>query len=223
MPLRRPDLVVFDLGGVLVRIARSWREACETAGVRVHDAADEMPALAARRPWVLDYERGRIDRPAFLEGTRKAVAGAYTIEELRRIHDGWLIGEYPGVGEVLGGLETAGVPSAVLSNTNAAHWAEMVPPPPGPTRYPALRRVRHLVASHLIGARKPEPAAFARVEDVSGARGPGVVFFDDLPENLEAARDRGWRGVLVDPSGDPARQIRAALAGLGVGLPAAGA
>ena len=34
---RRIELVCFDLGGVLVQLVSGWHEACERAGVPVHE------------------------------------------------------------------------------------------------------------------------------------------------------------------------------------------
>jgi len=40
----------------------------------------------------------------------------------------------------------------------------------------------------------------------------GILFFDDTPANVEAARAAGWRAHLVDPAGDPPAQVRSVLA-----------
>lgn len=209
--MRRPDLVVFDLGGVLVRIARTWADACLAAGVDPTGREDPL-SPAQRDPWVDAYERGALARPAFVDGLVAATGGRYAADEVVRVHDAWLLHEYPGVGALLDALDVAAVPTAVLSNTNEAHWAAMFPGPAGPARFPSLARIHHPVASHRVGARKPEPAAFRAVEAVTGRRGPGVVFFDDLPVNVEGARRAGWTAHLVDPDGDPAAQVLAALA-----------
>ncbi len=64
-PGPRPELVVFDLGGVLVRIARSWAEACANAGVDLRGDADAASTWAAREPYIVAHETGRIGREAF--------------------------------------------------------------------------------------------------------------------------------------------------------------
>ena len=38
-----------------------------------------------------------------------------------------------------------------------------------------------------------------------------LVFFDDLPENVDAARACGWNAVQVDHAGDTAAQVLAGL------------
>lgn len=198
----RPALVVFDLGGVLVRIARTWSEASRAAGVDPTGREDPLTP-AAREPWVHAYETGVIDRRTFVDGLVAAMGGAYAPDEVLRVHDAWLFEEYAGLARVFDALDVAGVPTAVLSNTNEAHWARMFPDGPGPWAFPSLRRVRHPHASHVLRARKPDVAAFRAVEASTGVRRDGIVFFDDLPDNVRAARRAGWTAHLVDPAGDP--------------------
>ncbi|MBL9088533.1 MAG: HAD-IA family hydrolase [Planctomycetia bacterium] len=205
-----PSLVVFDLGGVLVRIARTWAEASRAAGIDPTGRDDPLPP-AAREPWVHAYETGAIDRAAFVDGLVRAMDGAYAPAEVVRIHDAWLFGEYAGLHRLFDALDGAGVETAVLSNTNEAHWARMFPAGAGPSAFPSLRRVRHPHASHLLRARKPDAASFRAVEAATGRRGEGVVFFDDLPDNVRGARRAGWTAHLVDPAGDPAAQMLARL------------
>ncbi len=208
----RPALVVFDLGGVLVRIARTWVEASRAAGVDPTGREDPLTP-EAREPWVHAYETGAIDRATFVDGLVAAMGGAYAPDEVVRIHDAWLFGEYAGLARLFDTLDGAGVRTAVLSNTNEAHWARMYPDARGPSAFPSLRRVRHPHASHVLRARKPDLAAFRAVEASTGVAGDGIVFFDDLPDNVRAARRAGWTAHLVDPAGDPPAEMLGRLEG----------
>ena len=52
--------------------------------------------------------------------------------------------------------------------------------------------IEHLVFSAEVALAKPDPEIYAHADSVYGT-GPGdVVFFDDKPENVEAARAHGW-------------------------------
>ena len=63
------------------------------------------------------------------------------------------------------------------------------------TDHPALRNFDHLLFSSQLGVAKPDPAAFeAAVERLSRPR-EQIVFIDDRPENVEAARRVGLRAV----------------------------
>jgi HAD superfamily hydrolase (TIGR01509 family) len=54
-------------------------------------------------------------------------------------------------------------------------------------------RFDHLLFSHRLHHRKPDPAAFTAVAGHLGASGEEIVFVDDGPANVAAARGAGWR------------------------------
>jgi putative hydrolase of the HAD superfamily len=70
-------------------------------------------------------------------------------------------------------------------------------------------------ASHLLGLAKPDPAIYRAFEREVGAGAGSLVLFDDLPENVAAARACGWTAFEVDHAGDTAAQVTAALRGMG--------
>ena len=137
--------------------------------------------------------------------------GAYSPDEIAMIHDAWLIEEYPGVRTLVDDLHRlGGVETGMLSNTNARHWARRE------RDFTTAGLLGSQHASHLLGLAKPDPAIFRAFERRTGQAPGGIVFFDDLPENVDAARRAGWRGVLIDHVGDTAAQMRSALRDLGV-------
>lgn len=79
-----------------------------------------------------------------------------------------------------------------ISNTNGAHMAQMR------RAFPQLLpRFDHVFASHEIGHRKPQPAAFEHVLREIGVAAREVLLFDDLAANVEGARALGMQAVLV--------------------------
>jgi HAD superfamily hydrolase (TIGR01509 family) len=201
--MRPIQLVCFDLGGVVVRICRSFEEACAAAQLPVRPARfDGIDELTRR------YQVGELTHEQFAHALALDM-GTYAPEEILAIHRAWLLDAYAGVPELVDELHEIGLATAVLSNTNSGHWATLV-------ELPAVRRIRHLFASHLIGALKPARGAYEHVERATGVRGEAVVFFDDTAENVHAAHGLGWRAALIAPERDPAAQMRAALRELGV-------
>lgn len=79
---------------------------------------------------------------------------------------------------------------------------------PGSLAFLPLGRMRHRFASHLVGARKPEAAIYAHVERESGVAPERIAFFDDVPENIAAARARGWKAHVITPDESPIAQAR---------------
>ncbi len=195
------ELVVFDLGGVLVRITGSWAEAHERAGLLTRPRAPSRQATAAIERLMDELERGSIEVDEFCERYAAASEGAYAAHDVSAMLDAVLIGERPGVGAVFDALDAAEVATAVLSNTNPRHWAH-------PLQAATRARAREAHASHLLRALKPEPAIYERFEAATGAPGSAILFFDDGPANVEAARARGWRAEHV---GDTAAQLLDAL------------
>jgi putative hydrolase of the HAD superfamily len=212
--------VVFDLGGVLVRICRSWDEACVRAGVGVRPGWETVQARGARKDLSGAYHDGSMETEEFCARVAATVPGLYTPEEVRRVHDAWLIEEYAGVRALIDELHGRGVTTGILSNTNAAHWERMhrAGDPGREATFGVVSRVHHPHASHLLRCSKPDVACYRAFESRAGVR-PGaarVVFFDDLEENVAAAVAAGWEGVRVDHTGDTAAQMRAALERAGV-------
>jgi len=209
----RIRLVCFDLGGVILRICRSWVEGCEAAEI---DVRGDVDGLLAERPWneINDaYQCGQIDGATFAARFSAVIDGIYSPEEIMLVHDAWTREEYAGVDSVIEAIHAAGVETAVLSNTNHDHWVTF-------DRYPTVGLVQKRYASHLLEARKPEPAAYRAVEAATGHDAAGILFFDDLEVNVEAARAVGWRAEQIDPLRGTAPQIRQALRAHGVLAPA---
>jgi len=202
-------VVCFDAGGVLVRICRTWEEGCAAAGVELRERLDERGV--DRRSLNADYQRGRLSAEAFFEGMSRASGGVYSPEEIRLVHDAWIIDEYDGVRGLVTEIHDAGHTTAVLSNTNASHWSQM-----GPERSMIVMDVHHPHASHLLGHVKPDEAIFRAFESITGFRSGEILFFDDLEENVDGALGAGWRAHRIDHEGDTASQMRAHLRSLGL-------
>lgn len=211
-------LVVFDWGGVILRICRTWLEGCAAAGVEAH--ADMMldELRSARKLLAERYHVGEIDCHEFFSLASELSKGRYTPDEVRRVHDAWLLHEYPGAAELLEDLSRVlGVQSLLLSNTNESHWVRHLPKPDGrPGDFPAVMKLQHRLASHVLKMAKPDAAIYKAAERQTGVRKAHVLFFDDLPENIAAARELGWNAEQIDHTGDTAAQMRGHLQRYGV-------
>ncbi len=215
-----PGLVCFDLGGVLIRICNSWREACLAADLAAPDGAP--PEVEERRRRLTELlDLGRISYEAWAAEVSRAFDGAYTPEEARRAHDAISGEEQPGALALVDALHDAGVATACLSNTNHPHWVRLahhdgVAPRAGEPEYPAVARLKRHFASHLLGLAKPDIAIYAEVERRVGLAGPDILFFDDRAENVDAAVRRDWRAHRIDAQDDPVAQVREHLRRYGV-------
>ena len=206
-------IVVFDLGGVVVRICRSIQEAGRLVGIDVPDGDITPEKRAERKAIHFEYERGRLTCDQFFTAISRTTGGKYTPAQFRAMHEAWILDEYPGVSLLIDDLHARDVDSGVLSNTNASHWAQMQPVIDAGGRsvapkFPTPAKPRHKHASHLLGLAKPEPAIYAEFARRTGYRPGEILFFDDLEANIRAAREVGWQAVQVDHAGDTAAQMR---------------
>jgi putative hydrolase of the HAD superfamily len=205
-------LICFDLGRVLVRICDSWKHAGEMA--RIPAPIERLPddKRKAVHASVAALEVGQIDHAEFCD----RVTPIFGLDR-SHIESAWNVyplGVFEGAVELVDELNSRNFATACLSNTNASHWG-MMSDQSHPAYFP-FERFTHAFASHLIGARKPDPAAYEHVETIAQVPGPRIAFFDDLPENIAAALQRGWNATLITRDEDPIAQARRALLRLGV-------
>lgn len=203
-------MVCFDLGGVLIRICRSWAEGCSAAGVPVRSDFTSDPSGAnGHRLLSRRHQTGQIACAQFFQEMSATCNDLYSPAEIERIHHAWIIGEYPGVAALIDRIHAAGIMTAALSNTNASHWRQML-------AFPAFTKLGHRLASHDLGLVKPDEAVYREAEHRFGVGGNRILFFDDLPDNIAAAARIGWQAVAIDHAGDTAQQIELALRQHGV-------
>ena len=79
---------------------------------------------------------------------------------------------------------------AALSNFAADTWEI------GQPMFPILQQFDTEVISGHVGHAKPEDRIYEIVEERLGLAGGQIWFIDDRPDNIAAARERGWHAVL---------------------------
>ncbi len=199
------ELVVFDIGRVMIGLVSGWADACERVGLAVPRGIDSAETKAGLHAAIYQLETGRID-----EGTYLARVGAIvgvSSGDVRAVMMAWLREPYAGLDELVEEIHGRGMKTACLSNTSSIHWGVLM------ERLP-LGKMHYRFASHLMGLFKPEAGIYEGVERETGIAPGGIVFFDDLEANCEGARLRGWRAhqiLHVEGVGDPVMQVRGHL------------
>jgi len=212
MTTKPVKLVCFDLGGVLVRICRSWAEGCYHAGVDVrHDDHTIRPLLPRWGELVRAHQTGHITCREYFTSVGELVNGLYSPREIELIHNAWILGEYADLHDLIDILHEQAIETAALSNTNASHWKQL-------KTFDVINRLHHHLPSHRLGLHKPDAAIFHVAEQQVNHRGPEMLFFDDTQENVRAARKVGWRAEHINPFMETAPQIRDSLARHGITL-----
>ena len=201
-------VVCFDLGGVLVEINHTWKGALLDAG---------FPEIAGQHDRPLTdfelfnaYQKGSVSLGDYLDDLSMRFGGI-EVSRAESVHNAILRSAYPGIPELIDQIKEAGFKTGCLSNTNAPHWAAMMHAP----RLAVVSKLDFPIASHLVGAEKPDEEMYRAFEVASGANPDEITYFDDGKVNVDAAKALGWNAFLVDPSGDPALQIKDTLKELG--------
>ena len=198
------DALLFDLGRVIFKIEFEKALACwaDHAGCRASDIAGRFMRDDSYR----HHEVGAISDAAYFDSLRRGLGIAISDAQFLEGWNAIFAGEMEGIAELLA-RAAQHLPLYVFSNTNRAHVEYFTD-----AYAHTLKPFRELYFSSTIGHRKPDPAAFDHVVGAIGVPASRVVFFDDLAENVEGARARGMKAVLVKSSND----IADALTALGI-------
>jgi glucose-1-phosphatase len=204
-PLLSPgsaDALLFDLGRVVLDIDFSKVLAC-WAGHAGCEPAQLVERFSTREEFYHRHETGEISDAEFF-GALRALLGVGISDA--QFLEGWnaiFAGEMPGIAPL---LKRAGkrLPLYAFSNTNSAHVEYF-----SVAHADVLGHFRELFLSSSIGLRKPDAKAFDHVVQAIGVPACRIVFFDDLPENIEGARARGLAAVHVTSPADVAETLAA--------------
>jgi HAD superfamily hydrolase (TIGR01509 family) len=189
-------VVAFDIMDTLLH--DPYREALRAA------TGLELAELRTRRDPSLypAFERGELTEAEYWAGHREVglEVDPDAFHRARRAGMHWL----PGMQAVLATL--AGRVRRVTAS-NYPVWIEEL------AAGPLAGHLEEVLASHHLGARKPDPAFYERLLDRLEVTAAEVAFIDDRVENVTAAAELGFAAHrFVDAAG-----VQVWLSGLGVG------
>lgn len=183
---KKPDVLLFDLGGVLIDFA----------------GFAELPRLvpgspdpsSIRRRWiesetVHSFERGDIGPGEFARRFITEWRLEMNADAFLRELEAWARGPYEGATDLLENLQQD-YRIACLSNSNELHTSRH--------RRAIGRYIDHQIFSNEVGLAKPDPEIFdlaIRTLEVPAHR---IAFFDDTVINVEVAAEAGMDAHLVD-------------------------
>ncbi len=193
--MKKSRAIVLDFGNVLAFFSH-LQAAKNLAALSGKGASpEEILAFCFGSPLDHAFEKGRIASPEF----RETVKNRFQIQAPDPHFDQAFADIFQmnaGVCTHLGHLKNLG-PLLLLSNTTPLHsdWFSR-------QFSRELAFFDHVVLSHEVGHRKPDPEIFAHCEQLAGLPPENMVLVDDLQDNVQGARDRGWQGVLYHPEVD---------------------
>ncbi|MEH6390031.1 MAG: HAD family phosphatase [Sulfitobacter sp.] len=194
----KPAAVVFDIGNVLIE----WQPE------RFFDSvigADRRQAMFAAVD--LHAMNDRVDSGEHFTDTIYATADSTPEwrDEIRLWHDRWIEMASPVIHHsvrLMKALQSNNIPVFSLTNFGIQSYDLAA------RHYPFLREFdRDFISGHLRMI-KPDPEIFAAVEQQTGLSPDALLFTDDRPDNIAAARVRGWQTHLFEgPTGWAARLV----------------
>ena len=186
MFLNKPQVLIFDLGNVLVHydhratcaglaavcqvdaaaIASLLHEVGDDLGVGKLDFDDFHRIMQDRAGATADLDAFWLGACAGLRRNDEALAYAVALQQ------------------------RAGVSVAVISNTNDCHvlWLD--------EHVPELREFDLVMMSNEVGLHKPDPEIFKLALELLAVEPQAALFIDDLAQNVAAAQALGLAGIV---------------------------
>ena len=184
--MQQPKVLLFDLGGVIVRWV-GLDALGEMTGLSREAVSNRFAGLDIFR----DYETGRCDDDSFAQAFVAEFNLEMTPLQAKQLWNSWVQDCYAGTKEMLSTLRKD-YTIACLSNTNALHWGHL------PTHINIYDYFDYSFASHLIQAAKPDPESYKIPIEVMGVNPSDIWFFDDTLLNVGAAISTGLNAFHVD-------------------------
>jgi 2-haloacid dehalogenase len=202
MPGAARDIVIFDLGGVLIQ----WdpRHLYRKLFAGDEAAMEQFLATVCTHEWNRGQDAGR----TFAAGAALLKAQypekAELIDAYGDRFDEMMPGPIAGSVDILEELKDRRVSLYALSNWSAETY------PSARARFDFLSWFHGVVISGEVGVNKPDPRIFTALCERYGIDRRRAAFIDDSPANVSAAEELGIHGILFTTP--PA--LRSELAGL---------
>jgi glucose-1-phosphatase len=180
-------IILFDIGGVLVEFTgipslQAW------TGNRL--TPDELWRKWLSSSFVRSFESGEIGPDTFADQIIADMGLPVRRKEFLEAFTAWPKEVFPGAAEIVSRISSKYV-RATLSNSNVLHWPRLM------DEFGLRNLFDHHFASHLTGKLKPDREVFEHVVSVLKCEPSAILYLDDQPLNVEAAKLIGFQAVWV--------------------------
>jgi FMN phosphatase YigB (HAD superfamily) len=178
------ELVAFDLGNVLCSVDEM--SVADQLSAICDKSSEEVRQIVFDQQHKLQFESGEI---TFAEHAVQAISNLgidMPLDEFTDMYDSVLIPSesmFPLVSRI---AETYRI--ALVSNTSEPHWQS------AESFLPFSSLLDPVIVSYAVDSMKPEPLFYKALLDQSGVAATNILFIDDLPQNIEAAREADMIG-----------------------------
>ena len=181
-------MLLFDLGGVLVEFS-GVRDLAVLLRGRLSES--EILDRWGRCPHSEQFGLGKLSRRDFGARFVRDWNIELSPEDFLREFQSWSKRLFPGAVELLTSLRPR-FRLAALSNSNELHWER------NSNDLGVTGLFEVAISSHQIGMCKPDPRMYVTALARLGVSPDAVMFFDDVPANVEAASALGIHAFQVE-------------------------
>lgn len=195
MRIKTPQLICFDIGGVLVRLnpsfSRKLLSRAESNEVRNLEQLlrDDFTHGQTEYSASERYQLGQMTSDEYVDLLVSGLGGRIINDEIRAALMAEIAGDVPETAKILEPLAKI-TRLGCFSNTNAIHWDYLN------ARFPWMARFEVALASHLVGFAKPAPEAFESICAAAQLAPQDCLFIDDRLVNVEGAQNFGMKALL---------------------------
>lgn len=189
--------IVFDIGWVFVRF--DYQPIVDF--LRAHGAdVPDLHHVLEQAHLLREHETGRLHGQGMLESLAGLATRPMDLADLRAQWLGMFELDPPMVDLAHRLSERYRV--YLLSNIGDLHWAHL-------SREHRFHAIGHgALPSYLAGVMKPHNGIYAEAERRFSLTPASTVFIDDRSDNIEAARARGWYGIVHSDYAATLSQLR---------------
>lgn len=179
--------IVFDLGNVLLSF--DFRVAANQLAKHAQLSAREIVSLINQSELLHQFERGEISSEEFYTEVAQASKYQESLDQFRMDFSD-IFEEIQPMVDYFRQLKTNGNRVALFSNTNemATEFIRK--------KFSFFSDFDVTFLSYQHGLMKPDAALYRKVETSLERSGKELFFIDDRPENIAAAIERNWSGIM---------------------------
>jgi glucose-1-phosphatase len=181
--MKKPRLLLFDLGNVLVRFVPDLFP--KNLGIGNREAQTQYEG--GMRELTNKYESGQLSTQEYFSLLRAFFGNRFDIQQLELAFLSVLTDPIPGMEEIVR-KATAQLPAALVSNTNEYHFSTILP------KVPALGYLPRRYLSYQLSVIKPLPEFYRHVIQNEKVAPGEMLFIDDVAENVRCAERAGMVG-----------------------------
>ena len=200
--MNKPEVVVFDLGKVLVDF--DYGIAADKLAEQSTASAAEIRTIIDQSPLLFRYECAQTTTAEFFAEVRRLIGFRGGFEKFAAAFAD-IFTEIPAMTRLHAEVCAHGLPTFILSNTNEIAIAHVR------RNFPFFSKFTGYVLSYEHGALKPHARIYEITEQLTGGRGAEILFIDDRLENVEAGAKRGWKVICHHDASESTEQARTML------------